>query len=210
MLKHDSKDGGKIVKNADIHSVRSLTQGYPQSKNHRFFAEKLSDQQRKRVVAASCDMGQTYIGAIEHWCPNAVLVLDRFHVVKTLNAAVDEVRKEQWREANRDERKTLKGLRWLLYMHSSNRDKDDVQRLKSLYMNGNRRIHRAWVLSDEFEQFWDFKDQASAGDFLDNWCKTANKSRLEPIKQFVKTVKKHKHRLVPFVDNRLTMLLLKG
>ncbi|MCI5210306.1 MAG: hypothetical protein D3910_16295 [Candidatus Electrothrix sp. ATG2] len=51
------------------------------------------------------------------------------------------------------------------------------------YMNGNRRIYRAWVLSDEFKQFWNFKDQASAEDFLDSWCKSANKSRLEPIKK---------------------------
>ena len=35
-------------------------------------------------------------------------------IVKKLNEAVDEVRKEQWREANKKDRKTLKGLRWLL------------------------------------------------------------------------------------------------
>ena len=77
-------------------------------------------------------------------------------------------------------------------------------------MNGNRRIYRAWVLSDEFEQFWDFKDQTKAEVFLDNWCKTANRSRLEPIKDFVKTIKKHKHRLLPFVDNRLTNAIAEG
>jgi len=48
-------------------------------------------------------------------------VLDRFHVVKALNDAVDEVRKEQWREADAPTRKALKGLRWPLYRHSSTR-----------------------------------------------------------------------------------------
>ena len=176
----------------------------------RFFAEELSAFQRKQIVAACCDMGQTYIGAIEHWCPNATLVLDRFHIVKALNSAVDEVRKEQWRIADKDGRATLKGLRWLLYRHSSNRKDEDVQKLRSLYMNGNRRIYRAWVLSDEFEQFWDFKDQTEAGDFLDNWCQTAMKSRLESIKGFVKAIRKHKHRLLPFVENRLTNAIAEG
>lgn len=77
-------------------------------------------------------------------------------------------------------------------------------------MNGNRRIYRAWVLSDEFEQFWDLKDQTSAKEFLGNWCKTANRSRLEPIQKFVKTVKKHKHRLVPFVELGLTNAIAEG
>ena len=39
-------------------------------------------------------MSQTYIGANEHHLPNAKLVLDRFHIAKALNEAVDEVRKE--------------------------------------------------------------------------------------------------------------------
>lgn len=176
----------------------------------RFFAEELSVYQRRQIVAGCCDMSQAYIGAIEHWCPNATLILDRFHIVKALNTAVDEVRKEQWRKADQNGRATLKGLRWLLYRHSSKRKDEDIRQLKSLYMNGNRRIYRAWILSDEFEQFWDFKDQDKAGDFLDNWCQTANKSRLEPIKDFVKTIKKHRDRLVPFVENRLTNAIAEG
>ena len=56
-------------------------------------------------------MSQAYIGAIEDHCPNAKLVLDRFHIAKAPNDAIDEVRKEQWREASKDERKALKGLR---------------------------------------------------------------------------------------------------
>ena len=77
-------------------------------------------------------MSQAYIGAIETHCPNATLVLDRFHVVKTLNEAVDEVRKEQWREANQADRKVLKGMRWLLYRHSSTRTREDTRNLKAL------------------------------------------------------------------------------
>ena len=71
-------------------------------------------------------MSAAYVGAITDHCINATLVLDRFHVVKALNAAVDEVRKEQWRVASREGRKALKGLRWLLYRHSSTRSHKDT------------------------------------------------------------------------------------
>ena len=84
----------------------------------KFFKTMLSDYQKKQITLGCCDLSQTYIGAIQDHCPNATLVLDRFHIVKALNAAVDDVRKEQWRLANADERKALKGLRWLLYKHS--------------------------------------------------------------------------------------------
>ena len=66
-------------------------------------------------------MSEAYMGAISSHCPNAQLVLDRFHIVKALNDAIDDVRKEQWREASAADRKALKGLRWLLvpaFIHS--------------------------------------------------------------------------------------------
>ena len=174
-----------------------------------FFRNELSRYQRNRIVSACCDMSETFIGAIESWCPKAKLVLDRFHIVKALNAAVDEVRKEEWRKADKIGRKTLKGLRWLLYKHSTNRSEEDTFTLKEL-KTANHRIHRAWILKDEFEQFWDFKDQNSAKEFLDGWCKTALKSRLESIKKFVKTIRKHEHRLLPFMDNRMTNAIAEG
>jgi transposase len=116
----------------------------------------LSTYQKNQIEWASCDISRAYIEAIEDHCSNAKLVLDRFHIVKALNTAVGEVCKEQWRKATTDTRKTLKGLRWLLFKHSSNRSKRDTRILNSL-SKGNRRIHRAWVLKDEFEQFWDYK-----------------------------------------------------
>ena len=168
-----------------------------------FFTQHLSAYQRSRIKWASCDMSQAYIGAIEAHCPNATLVLDRFHIVKSLNESVDEVRKEQWRNALPDERKALKGLRWLLFKHSSNRSKQDTRTLKAL-QKGNRRIHRAWILKDEFEQFWDYKAPWAAERFLKAWMTAALKSRIEPIRKFVKMLKKHRERILPFIKTRLT------
>ena len=174
-----------------------------------FFNEMLSDYQKDKIQWATCDMSQAYIGAIETHCPNAKLVLDRFHIVKKLNEAVDQVRKEQWREASVDERKALKGLRWLLFRHSSTRSKRQTRILNQL-RKGNRRIHRAWILKDEFEQFWDYKAPWAAERFLKGWTTTALKSRLEPIRDFVKTVREHWHRIIPFIESRITNAIAEG
>ena len=175
----------------------------------RFFKEMLSDYQKREIKWATCDMSQAYINSIENHCPNVTLILDRFHIVKKLNEAVDEVRKEQWREASGDERKALKGLRWLLYRHSSKRSKKDSSILNAL-RKGNRRIHRAWVLKDEFEHFWDFKARWAADRFIKRWTTTALKSRLEPIRRFVKTIREHMHRILPYVETRMTNAIAEG
>ena len=174
-----------------------------------FFNNNLSQYQKKKIKWATCDMSRAYIGAIEHHCLNATRVLDRFHIANALNNAVDEVRKEQWRLADPDERKALKGLRWLLFKHSSKRSKKDTRTLNALH-KGNRRIHRAWVLKDEFEQFWEYKARWAAERFLKRWMTTALKSRLEPIRDFVETLKRHQHRILPYIETGLTNAIAEG
>jgi len=174
-----------------------------------FFNNNLSKYQKKKIKWATCDMSKAYIGAVEDHCPDATLVLDRFHIAKALNNAVDEVRKEQWRLADPDERKALKGLRWLLFKHSSKRSKKDTRILNALH-KGNRRIHRAWVLKDEFEQFWEYKARWAAEKFLKRWMTTALKSRLAPIRSFVETLKRHQHQILPYIETRLTNAIAEG
>lgn len=174
-----------------------------------FFERELSAAQRANITWACCDMSQAYIGAIHTHCPKATLVLDRFHVVKALNGAVDEVRKEQWRTAGVSERKALKGLRWLLYRHSSTRSRRDTQTLRALE-KANRRIYRAWRLKDEFERFWDYKAPWAARRFLNRWTTTALRSRLEPLRKFVRTVRRHSEGIIAFVQIRLTNATAEG
>ncbi len=175
----------------------------------RFFNEALSPFQKKRIRWASCDMSEAYMGAIGEHCPNATLVLDRFHIVKALNSAVDDVRKEQWRGAGADERKALKGLRWLLYRHSSTRSRKDTSTLKALE-RANNRIYRAWRLKDEFEQFWDYTYPGAAERFLKSWTTAALRSRLEPLKKFVRTIRRHFTQVLAFVGSRLTNAIAEG
>lgn len=175
----------------------------------RFFSDVLSPYQKGQIKWACCDMSEAYIGAIQAHCPNATLVLDRFHIVKALNVAVDEVRKEQWRIASDDQRKALKGLRWLLYRHSSTRSRTDTRTLKNLE-RGNHRIYKASRLKDEFELFWEHSDPAAAQRFLKNWTTAALRSRLAPLRKFVQMIRRHLSGILAFIDSRLTNAASEG
>lgn len=198
-----------VVYDLDRACVVWIGRGKARDTIDEFFTQALSSQQRARIQWACCDMSEAYIGAIRTNCPKATLVIDRFHVVKALNAAIDEVRKEQWRIAGADERKALKGLRWLLYRHSSTRSREDTRTLKALE-KANRRIYRAWRLKDEFEQFWEYQSPHAAARFLKNWMTSTLRSRLEPLRKFVSTLRHHRDGILSFVNTRLTNAISEG
>ena len=192
-----------IVYDLDRGVVVWVGKGKGRSTIDHFFKTKLSDYQRKQITWASCDMSETYIGAIKEFCVNAKLVLDRFHVVKALNDAVDNVRKDTWRELSKEGRKAVKGLRWMLYRNSSTRKKSDTRFLNNL-KKGNNRIYRAWVLKDELEHFWNYISKGSAEKFLKNWITRALRSRIEPLKKFARTIRKHQDNIVTFIERNLS------
>jgi len=198
-----------IVYDLDRSRVAWVGQGKGRETIDRFFKEALSPAQRHRVRWASCDMSRAYTESIKANCPHATLVIDRFHVVKALNGALDEVRKEQWRELGADQRKAIKGMRWLLGMHSRNRTKAQTRVLNQL-RNSNRRIHRAWVLKDEFEHFWNYRYPGAAQAFLKRWITTALKSRIASMREFVGTLRNHFDNIITFIQRPLTNAVGEG
>jgi transposase len=168
-----------------------------------------TEEQRAQICWASCDMSLAYINAIKHHCPNASLVIDRFHVVKALNGAVDAVRKEQWRALDPAGRKSIKGLRWLLCMHSDNRSKGQTRFLNDL-RKANRRIHRAWVLKDEFDHFWSYSNKRCAEKFLKRWITAALRTRIPTLRTFAYTMRGHFENITSFIDRNLTNAVGEG
>lgn len=197
-----------VVYDLDRGCVVWIGKGKAKSVIMAFFSTCLSKKQRENILWASCDMSKAYIYTIKEQCPNAKLVLDRFHLVKALNDAVDQVRKDEW-VAIAGKTNVSKGLRWLLYRHSSTRSKSQTRTLNSL-RKSNRHIFRAWCLKDEFEQVWEFVYKGSAISFLQKWITTALKSRLEPIKKFARNARLYFENIVNFIDCHLTNAVSEG
>lgn len=122
---------------------------------------------------------------------------------------MDEVRKEQWRELGTAQGKAVKGLRWLLGMGAATRTKGDTRKLNQL-ARGNRRIHRAWVLKDEFDHFWSYSYVGSAKSFLKRWMTRALKSRLASLRTFVETLRKHLDNILTYIERSLTNAVAEG
>jgi transposase len=200
-----------VVYDLDRSCVLWVGQGKERATIDRFFETELSDYQKAKIEWACCDMCETYIGAIKAHCPKARLVLDRFHIVKSLNNAVDEVRKEEWRKLKGDKSKAklVKGLRWILYRHPSRRSKREKAILAKL-SKGNRRIYRACILKDEFDHFWTYKAEWAARRFLNSWGATVMKSCLPPLKKFVTTLRAQTENIVGFASCRLTNAVAEG
>ena len=85
-----------------------------------------------KIEAVAMDMSAAYRGAVSAHLKKAVIVFDHFHVIKLFNDRLSDLRRSLYHRAEADQKKVLKGARWLLLKNPENLDtkKDEKARLK--------------------------------------------------------------------------------
>jgi transposase len=138
------------------------------------------------------DMWKPYLQVIAEKASQAIHVLDRFHIMKMLNKAIDEIRAGEARQMARDGYVPhLKHSRWCLLKRPENLTERQEAKLKDL-LQYNLRSVRAYLLKEDFQGLWGYVSASWAGKFIDRWTTRVMRSRLEPMKKVAKTVRRHK------------------
>jgi transposase len=158
----------------------------------RFF--RFLGKERTSLLEYICsDMWKPYLKVIKKKAPNAIHILDRFHIVSMINKAIDEIRAGEYRRMTQDGYEPiLKHSRWCLLKRPENLTENQEIKLKDL-LSYNLKSIRAYLLKEDFQGLWDYVSPAWAERFLQRWCTRVMKSKLEPLKKVAKAIRKHQH-----------------
>jgi transposase len=154
------------------------------------FFEELGPQRCARLRAVVCDLHQPFHKAVRRYVPQAALAFDRFHLVKLLNEALDELRRTEFARLEQPQRTWLKGTRWALLKDPSWLTPRQEQSLQALARR-NQRLYRGYLLKEQFREAWRWHDVPGTRRRLQHWLALAMRSRLRPIVRFARTVRAH-------------------
>lgn len=175
----------------------------------RQFFEALGPKRCAKLEAVTIDMSGAYIKAVSEATPQAKIIFDRFHVQRLAHDAVDEVRREEVRQAVAKDKKALKNTRWPLLKNQWNLTDFETQKLTQLQRT-NTRIYRAYLLKEALVRVLDCQQIVVARDKLDEWLTWAKRSRLAPFVKLAKTIEKHRAGILEYVRHRLTNAQVEG
>jgi transposase len=149
---------------------------------------------RAKIEAVAIDMSPAYTLAVTTNLPDAVLVYDRFHVMKLFHDKLSDLRRDLYHEATTKLQKdVLKGTRWLLLKHPEHLDRKqrEPQRLKEA-LKLNESLATAYYLKESLRWFWEQPDQKAAELHLEVWMLLAESSGVRMLQQFAKTLAAHR------------------
>ena len=122
--------------------------------------------------------------------PQAGILYDKFHVLRHLGEALDQVRKSEYARVSAADRSFIKGLKYTLLSHWTNLTLEGRQCLK-LVFEVNRRLNKAYLLKEMFGQLWDYQKEGWARRFFDNWRASLKWQRLKPYEKFAQMIENH-------------------
>ena len=157
----------------------------------RFFRD-LGKERCARIQYVCSDMWQAYIKVIVKKVPQALHILDRFHIVQNLNKAIDKIRAEEIRRlaAEGYDANVLKNTKYCFLKNEDNLTDKQKAKLGDVLQYDLKSV-RAYLLKESFQLFWNYKDPRWAEWYLNKWCARAMRSKLDPIKKFVQMLRRH-------------------
>lgn len=173
------------------------------------FFTALGPDRCAKLEAVTIDMSGAFIKAVTEASPEALLVFDRFHVQRLAHDALDEVRRDEVREASAADKPALKGTRWALQKNPWNLHRFERDKLATLQRT-NRPIYRAYLLKESLLAILDRRQAQVAENKLDEWLDWARRSLLQPFVRLAKTIEVHRDGILAYVRTRLTNGCVEG
>jgi transposase len=164
-----------------------------------------------KVEAVAMDMSAAYRQAVSAHLKGAAIVFDHFHVIKLFNDKLTGLRRSLYHRAEADQKKVLKGARWLLLKSPENldADKDEKARLEEA-LALNQPLATAYYLKDDLRRFWEQPGKRFATAFLNDWLKRAEASGVKMLQQMAKTLAAHRSGLLAYYDAMITSGPMEG
>lgn len=163
-----------------------------------------------RPLAVAMDMSEAYSNAVREVFGNEVdIVHDPYHVVVLANRAIDETRRAMVRQLQGEQRKILKGTRYLLLRGLENLSDNALDQLADL-MEINQPLYRAYLLKEELRLFWNLPGSHAGGAFLDSWIEQARAIDNPQFTRLAQTLDDHRPGLLAYFRHRISTGPLEG
>ena len=190
------------------------------------FFDALGDQRAGQLTHVSADGAEWIAAVVAARAPLAVLCADPFHVVSWATGALDEVRREAWRQAratgqvtavrlgSRTVRAsaggaaTLKHARYALWKNPENLT-DGQQAKLGWIEKTDPRLYRAYLLKEGLRLPFQLKGEE--GKYaLDRWLSWAARCRIPEFTELGRKIRRHQNSINATLDHGLSNGLIES
>ena len=213
-----------VIVNHDTNTVVWASKGHGKTVLEAFYRQ-LSKEQLACIKIVTGDGAKWITECVDEFTPECERCVDPFHVVEWAMEALDEVRREAWREAHEEAKRLakenpgkrgrpkkddpaaaavreakekaeeIKGAAYALGKASERLTENQQARLEMI-AGTDPRLHRAYRMKERLRLLLKIQDVDEAAAELERWLWWASHSRIPAFKELYKKIKRHKKHIL--------------
>jgi transposase len=171
----------------------------------------LGPKKSSQIRLAVMDMWKPFRTATARHAPAAAVLFDKFHIIRHLGEALDQVRKREYARLSGQKRQFIKGQKYTLLSNRENLTLEGRRALREL-LRANHRLQVAYLLKESFGQLWSYQQAGWAWRFFQNWKAALKWQRLKPYQKFADMIEKHWAGIAAFCEpkNKVSLGFVEG
>jgi len=175
------------------------------------FYDWLGQRKSSRIRLAVMDMWKPFRLATNAYAPQVAILFDKFHVMRHLGEALDQVRKSEYARLQGRGRRYIKGQKYTLLSRKENLTLAGKKALQKL-LAANKRLNTAYVLKESFGQLWSYEREGWARRFFENWRSSLKWQRLKPYEKFAQMIDRHWDGIAAYCrpENKVSLGFVEG
>ncbi len=165
------------------------------------YLDKLPQPERVRGVAM--DMHEPFRQAVKMCLPQAKVVVDKFHLIRHINKAMDKVRSRLQGGNRRGKRRDLFRSRYTLLKGAERLADWEKERLNRLFYYYSE-LKKVWVFKESFRAWYRETDRMRVEEKLKSLEQTIANSALPEFRELLHTLANWREEILNYFDYRIT------
>lgn len=169
------------------------------------FWETITPQQLDSIEAVAMDMWDPYVASVQGHLPDAEkkIVFDKFHIAQHLGDGVDRVRRQEHKLLKAQGDETLTGTKYDWLRNPVTMDENQRREFAQL-RRSNLKTARAWALKEHGMALYNYVYEKPARNHFQWWYSWAIRSRLEPMKEKARMLKRRFENVITYLRHQIT------
>ena len=173
-------------------------------KSLRKFWKWFGKERARRVTHVVMDMWIPFRNSFKAHCPGIQIIYDKFHVIRHLLDALNDVRKSELSKAGKRFKGLLAGKKFIL-MSRMARVRGKARTALTDLLAASPKLLKAHLLKESFGHLWSYRSKTCARRFFRQWVDQLKWSRMKPYHEFAKSIETHLEGILAFCDKKVSL-----
>jgi transposase len=185
-----------VLKNDDQPTLRRYFESWP-------------DEAKSRVKEVCIDMKSSYLTVLKEVFPNAIIVVDRFHVVKDMIKRVEEMRRIMQTEGKIGNEKMN---RFLFAKNREDLSEKEQEKIKKIFEKSKKfpALQNVYFVKEKVREIYRARNKKEAERKFDMLISQLEQFEVGKIREMRDTLKRWRPYILNFFESRTTNAFIEG